>query len=397
MLDVNDSVVSLSATQHSLLTLSGSLIVLRGTGGGNTAHTTSGHGLLHEQVVDLGDVFVEEVRVSDKLLELKDSVQEATSNLTGHLSVDILDGEVNSVTNEFNFLGTVLDGIKFGKVNLGEADLGDGSLLLGLVLGGPLLLATHSGEGRVVVDNGLLGSLALASALTSLTVVSLSASASSLASSVVLALVLATTASTSLVVSSLVSVLSLSTLVHVTSMVLLHVDALRHVLLFGSLVLTVSEPIEHLSLFLSVLLVLELLLGDPEVNADGLVAEGSVLVKALNGLLSVVNILVEDESLLVGGSSNVGVHAELNGDNGGDALVQGRTVHIEVSDLTSFGEANPKVGRVSSGNRVDGVSSLESNSRGGTMLTGLIAFSNGNSTSLALATNSNLLDSGVVF
>jgi len=395
MLDVNDSVVSLSATQHSLLTLSGSLVVLR-DGGGNTAHT-SGHGLLHEQVVDLGDVFVEEVRVSDKLLELKDSVQEATSNLTGHLSVDILDGEVNSVTNEFNFLGTVLDGIKFGKVNLGEADLGDGSLLLGLVLGGPLLLATHSGEGSVVVDNGLLGSLALASALTSLTVVSLSASASSLASSVVLALVLATTASTSLVVSSLVSVLSLSTLVHVTSIVLLHVDALRHVLLFGSLVLTVSEPIEHLSLFLGVLLVLELLLGDPEVNADGLVAEGSVLVKALNGLLGVVNILVEDESLLVGGSSNVGVHAELNGDNGGDTLVQGSTVHIEVSDLTSFGEANPKVGRVSSGNRVDGVSSLESNSRGGTMLTGLIAFSNSHSTSLALATNSNLLDSGVVF
>jgi len=158
MLDVNDSVVSLSDIQHSLLTLSGSLVVLR-TGGGNTAHT-SGHGLLHEQVVDLGDVFVEEVRVSDKLLELKDSVQEATSNLTGHLSVDILDGEVNSVTNEFNFLGTVLDGIKFGKVNLGEADLGDGSLLLGLVvLGRPLLATTHSGEGRVVVDDGLLGSL----------------------------------------------------------------------------------------------------------------------------------------------------------------------------------------------------------------------------------------------
>lgn len=396
MLDVNDSVVSLSDIQHSLLTLSGSLVVLR-TGGGNTAHT-SGHGLLHEQVVDLGDVFVEEVRVSDKLLELKDSVQEATSNLTGHLSVDILDGEVNSVTNEFNFLGTVLDGIKFGKVNLGEADLGDGSLLLGLVvLGRPLLATTHSGEGRVVVDDGLLGSLALASALTSLTVVSLSTSASSLASSVVLALVLATTASTSLVVSSLVSVLSLSALVHVTSMVLLHVDALRHVLLFGSLVLTVSEPVEHLSLFLGVLLVLELLLGDPEVNADGLVAEGSVLVKALNGLLGMVDILVKDESLLVRGSGDVGVHAELNGDNGGDTLVQGSTVHIEVSDLTSFGEANPKVGRVSSGNGVHCVSSLESNSGGSTMLTGLIAFSNGHGSSLALASNSNLLDGSVVF
>jgi len=396
MLDVNDSVVSLSDIQHSLLTLSGSLVVLR-TGGGNTAHT-SGHGLLHEQVVDLGDVFVEEVRVSDKLLELKDSVQEATSNLTGHLSVDILDGEVNSVTNEFNFLGTVLDGIKFGKVNLGEADLGDGSLLLGLVvLGRPLLATTHSGEGRVVVDDGLLGSLALASALTSLTVVSLSTSASSLASSVVLALVLATTASTSLVVSSLVSVLSLSALVHVTSMVLLHVDALRHVLLFGSLVLTVSEPVEHLSLFLGVLLVLELLLGDPEVNADGLVAEGSVLVKALNGLLGVVDILVKDESLLVRGSGDVGVHAELNGDNGGDTLVQGSTVHIEVSDLTSFGEADPKVLRVLSFEGVDGVSSLERHGSSSAVLARGVTFSNSDGSSMSSASNSNFVDRSVIF
>jgi hypothetical protein len=62
----------------------------------------------------------------------------------------------------------------------------------------------------------------------------------------------------------------------------------------------VSEPVEHLSLFASVLLVLKFLLGYPEVNTDGLVAERSALVKTLDSVLSMVNVFVEDESLLVG-------------------------------------------------------------------------------------------------
>jgi hypothetical protein len=74
---------------------------------------------------------------------------------------------------------------------------------------------------------------------------------------------------------------------------------LHHVLLFGSLVLTVSEPVEHLSLFAGVLLVLEFLLRYPEVNGDGSVAEGGTLVKHLDGVLGMVNVFVENESLLV--------------------------------------------------------------------------------------------------
>lgn len=298
MLDVNDSIVSLNDFQHSLL-LVRSLVELRSTRGSVLLGVAYGrHLLLHKQLEDLSDVLVKEVGISDKLFELKDTVQEATSNLTGHLSMDILDREVNSVTNELNFLGTILNGIKLTKVDFREADLLDGSGLLRLVLNRSLLLLSgHSLEG-VVVNDGLLGSLT--SALSTLTVVLTTASATLTISSAVLSLVLTTTASTLVVSSSgVVSVLSLS-LVHVTSMVLLHTaDALHHVLLFGSLVFTVSEPVEHFSLFAGVLLVLEFLLRYPEVNGDRPVAEGGTLVKHLDGVLGMINVFVENESLLV--------------------------------------------------------------------------------------------------
>jgi hypothetical protein len=298
MLDVNDSIVSLNDFQHSLL-LVRSLVELRSTRGSVLLGVAYGrHLLLHKQLEDLCDVLVKEVGISDKLFELKDTVQEATSNLTGHLSMDILDREVNSVTNELNFLGTILNGIKLTKVDFREADLLDGGGLLRLVLNRSLLLLSgHSLEG-VVVNDGLLGSLT--SALSTLTVVLTTASATLTISSAVLSLVLTTTASTLVVSSSgVVSVLSLS-LVHVTSMVLLHTaDALHHVLLFGSLVLTVSEPVEHLSLFAGVLLVLEFLLRYPEVNGDRSVAEGGTLIKHLDGVLGMINVFVENESLLV--------------------------------------------------------------------------------------------------
>ena len=173
--------------------------------------------------------------------------------------------------------------------------------MLGLVLSGSL--SGHGGERSVVVDNRLLGSLS--STLSTLTVVSSLTTASTsgvTSTSTVVLLVLAATSSTSLVVSSgVVSVLSLS-LVHVTSVLLLHTaEALHHsVLLFGSLVFTVSEPVEHLSLLTGVLLVLKFLLGYPEVNTDGLVAERSALVKTLDSVLSMVNVFVKDKSLLVG-------------------------------------------------------------------------------------------------
>lgn len=290
LLNVNDSVVGFNTIQHSRL-------VLGLLGGSRSSRLASGAGhlLLHQQVEDLGNVLVKEVGISDELLELKDTVQEATGNLTSHLSVNVLDGEVNSVTNEFNFIGTVGDSIELGKVNFGEANL----LHSGLLLGSRSLLSSHGGESRLVVDDGLLGGLSSALSLTVVVVVLVSTSTSSLTSSVVL-LLAATSSATLVVTSSVVTILSLSLVSHVSSVLLHSVNSLHHVLLLRSLVLRVSEPVEHLSLFASVLLVLKFLLGYPEVNTDGLVAERSALVKTLDSVLSMVNVFVKDKSLLVG-------------------------------------------------------------------------------------------------
>lgn len=252
-----------------------------------------GHLLLHQQVEDLSNVLVKEVGISDEFLKLKDTVQEATGNLTSHLSMNVLDGEVNSVTNEFNFFSTVCNSIELGKVNFGEADL----LHSRLLLGSRSLLSSHGRESRLVVDDGLLGGLS--SALSLAVVVLVSTSTSSLTSSVVL--LLAATSSAALVVtSSVIAILSLSLVSHVSSVLLHSVDSLHHVLLLRSLVLRVSEPVEHFSLFASVFLVLKFLLGYPEVNTDWLVTERSALVKTLDSVFSMVNVFIEDKSLLVG-------------------------------------------------------------------------------------------------
>lgn len=242
--------------------------------------------LLHKQVEDLGYVLVEEVRVSDKLLELKDTIKKTTGNLTSHLSMHILDREVDGVTNELNLFSSVSDSIKLCQVNFWEADL-----LYSWLLRSCGLLSSHGREISVVINNRLLGSLASALSLAVL----ISTSASNLTSSVLLVLA-ATSTSTLVVTSGVVSVLSL-----LITLILLHsVNSLHHVLLLGSLVLAVSEPVEHFSLFTSMLLVFKFLLRDPEVNRDGLVAEGSSLVKALNSVLSMVNVFIENKTLFVG-------------------------------------------------------------------------------------------------
>lgn len=336
--------------------------------------------LLHKQVVDLGDVLVEEVRVSDELLELKDTVKEATGNLTGHLSMHILDREVDGVTNELNLFGSVGDSVKLGEVNFGEADLLHSGLL-----GSRGLLASHGREVSVVVNDRLLGSLASALSLAVL----VSTSTSNLTSSVLL--VLATTSTSALVVTSGV-VLSL-----LVTLILLHsVHSLHHVLLLRSLVLAVSEPVEHFSLFTSMLLVFKFLLGDPEVNRDGFVAEGSSLVKALNSELSMVDVFVENESLFVGRSLDMGVSSELDGHNRGDSFVKGSSVDVEVSDLTSFREGDPKVLRVGGGEGVDGGSSLEGHGSSVTVFARGVALSDAYVSCMGLASDSHLLDSGGV-
>lgn len=93
----------------------------------------------------------------------------------------------------------------------------------------------------------------------------------------------------------------------------------------------------------------------------------------------------------------MGVHTELNGDNGGNTLVEWGSIDVEVSDLTSLREADPKVLRISGGKRVDGVSSLKRHGSSGTMLASGVALSDADVTSLGFASNSNLFDCSVIF
>ena len=88
----------------------------------------------------------------------------------------------------------------------------------------------------------------------------------------------------------------------------------------------------------------------------------------------------------------MGVHAELNRDYGGHTLVEGGSIDVEVCDLTSFGEADPKVLRVGCDKRVDGVSSLKRHGSGGIMLASGVALSDADVSSLGFASNSNLFD-----
>jgi hypothetical protein len=93
----------------------------------------------------------------------------------------------------------------------------------------------------------------------------------------------------------------------------------------------------------------------------------------------------------------VGVNAELNGDNGSFALVERCSINVEVCDLTSFGEADPKVLRVFSSESENGVSSLERHSSSSAVLARGVTFSNGDGTRLTSASNSNFADRSVIF
>jgi len=93
----------------------------------------------------------------------------------------------------------------------------------------------------------------------------------------------------------------------------------------------------------------------------------------------------------------MGVHSEFNRNDRSNSFVKGSSINIEVDYLTTFGEVDPKVLRVSADERIDGASSLEGHGSSGSVFASGVALSDGDSTSLARASNANLLDSGVVF
>lgn len=173
------------------------------------------HLLLHQEVVDLLDILVQEIGLLDQSLEVDHTVEQASGNLTGHISMGVVDGEVDGVSDELQLLSAIGESVELGKVALREAQLlhfdgrlglghGHSYLLLGVEfvigLAGWEAVVVHDGGAMVsghlvALDSGLVGSVAtlVASSLlvsaTSLVVSSLTATTLLVLAAAVLVLV----------------------------------------------------------------------------------------------------------------------------------------------------------------------------------------------------------------
>jgi len=58
-----------------------------------------------------------------KALEFDDTVKQATRDLTGHITMEVMDGEVDGVTDELQLLSTVGQSIQLVDVDIREAQL----------------------------------------------------------------------------------------------------------------------------------------------------------------------------------------------------------------------------------------------------------------------------------
>lgn len=214
---------------------------------------------------------VEEFGLGNESFKLSNTVKQASSDLARHFAVNVVDGEVNRVSDELQLLATVGHGMELLNVDLGEAnllDLGSGN---GLGLSSESLgVGRHGGSGgwgeasRVhdgLLRMGHLGVLADALGLGSATTGVASSVASTavvLATSTLLVISLVLIEALLLILLLLHSVAGASEAAHATHLV----EALRLV----SHLLRVSDPVHHLVLFSGVAFVLELLLRDPEVD-----------------------------------------------------------------------------------------------------------------------------------
>lgn len=81
------------------------------------------HLLLDEQVVYLLDVLVQEVGVLHESLKLSNTIKKTTGNLASHLSMNIMNGEVDCVSNKLQPLSSVLHLLQFLNVDFREANL----------------------------------------------------------------------------------------------------------------------------------------------------------------------------------------------------------------------------------------------------------------------------------
>jgi len=242
------------------------------------------------------------------------SIEKASGNLASHISVHVVDGEVDRISYELEPLTTVTHCVKLGSVDLGESNLLDGgSSCLGLVrrwlhvgdrLGLVALAGRHGHWLRLRV-----GWHALRLGASSLT--------AGVASSVAAATVVLSAAA--LLIISLVLVEPLLLVLGVAVSGRAKTGHAAHLIVHSiglvSEVFRMPDPVHHLVLFLVVTFILEFLLGDPEVNRYGSVPERCHLVEVFDSKFGVVDVLVEDESLFVSGLSYVGVGSELDRDD----------------------------------------------------------------------------------
>ena len=219
------------------------------------------------------------------------SIEKASGNLASHISVHVVDGEVDRISYELEPLTTVTHCVKLGSVDLGESNLLDGgSSCLGLVLrwlhvgdrlGLVALAGRHGHWLRLRV-----GWHALRLGASSLT--------AGVASSVAAATVVLSAAA--LLIISLVLVEPLLLVLGVAVSGRAKTGHAAHLIVHSiglvSEVFRMPDPVHHLVLLFVVTFFFEFLLRDPEVNRYRSVSERCHLVQILDRELSMVDILI---------------------------------------------------------------------------------------------------------
>jgi hypothetical protein len=102
--------------------------------------------------MDLSNLLVKEVWVSDKFVKFINTVEKTSSDLSCHFSVDILDREKDRVSDEFGLVSFFSEAVEFVQINSWESNL------FGLFINWLLLLSRihHVVRGEVVLVHNRL-------------------------------------------------------------------------------------------------------------------------------------------------------------------------------------------------------------------------------------------------
>jgi hypothetical protein len=329
--------------------------------------------LSDEELVNLGDLLLEELGFSDKFVEISNSVKETSCNLSSHFSVNILNREKDRVSDELGFVFSGGKTVEFVEIDSGESHLSSLSILLSL------LGRSHHVVWREVVlvhDGSVVLVLSLVTTLVSVSLVTTTSFLVAAATSLVVhTMVVVSTVLVLVIVHLLAELLgevvlgsndpfffgldltnNVGNIFRGFILVLVVLSTVQFSLQTCDLLSWVGAeflPVEHLRLFTAESLVFELLLWDPEFNAQRLVAEYVALVKVLDSEFGSLNIIVKNETLLVGSNCDMRVNSEFDGydfsvlseqinhlllvNMGGDVLNEQVTVKVLCEGLSNRG------------------------------------------------------------